>query len=152
MGARAAVGALPWRRAIVACALLTLPTHGLRAEDGHELWLRYRLVKDTTRLREYRSALSQLVVPGRSARLDVARAELVAALRALLGAPVSARPRVTRNGALLVGTPATLPGGLLAQMGGAIRSLGDEGFLLAPVTVEGRRVLLLAANRDAGIL
>ncbi|HMI57669.1 MAG TPA: hypothetical protein VK511_06460, partial [Gemmatimonadaceae bacterium] len=45
-------------------------------EDGHELWMRYRLVSDPVRLAEYRTAIRSIVSDGASPTLDAARAEL----------------------------------------------------------------------------
>src|SRR5688572_18299055 len=50
----------------------------VRAEDGYDLWLRYRRVADASRLAEYRAAVSRVVVEGGSPTLAAARAELVA--------------------------------------------------------------------------
>ena len=38
-----------------------------RAEDGYELWLRYHRVADAALLKQYRSAITGLVVSGESA-------------------------------------------------------------------------------------
>ena len=40
-----------WLPVVLACALLADAAPRPPAEDGYELWLRYRLVDDTARLR-----------------------------------------------------------------------------------------------------
>ena len=63
----------------------------LPAEDGYDLWLRYRAVEEPWKSR-YRAELTQLVSTGESATLQAARAELRRGLRGLLGAePTLAR-------------------------------------------------------------
>ena len=48
----------------------------LRAEDGYELWLRYRKVEDAARLAQYRVALNTAVVLGSSPTTIVIKREL----------------------------------------------------------------------------
>ena len=134
----------------LAFAFALAPVH--RAEDGYELWLRYRLVEDTARLDEYREAISYLVVEGESPTLAAAREELTLGIGGLLGIDVTLERAVTRDGALLAGTPAASP--LIASLGlsGELAELGDDGFLLRALNVDGRRTILIAANRDVGVL
>src|SRR5688572_30727907 len=78
-------------------------------EDGYDLWLRYRPVSHGVRLREYRAALAQLVIAGDSPTMRAARDELAMGLRGMLGGEVALADSVSRDGALLVGTPARSP-------------------------------------------
>jgi alpha-glucuronidase len=137
-------------------ALLALLAAGaatpLRAEDGYELWLRYRLVADQARLREYRDAFSHVVVEGNAATLRPVRDELRAGLRGLLGVEVPLAASVSRDGALVAGTPASsrIVAGL--GLGAELAKVGDEGYVIRTVRVNGRRATVIAANRDAGVL
>ena len=47
--------------------LLGLAATAARAEDGYELWMRYRRVADAAVLKQYRSAVTSLLVSGDSA-------------------------------------------------------------------------------------
>lgn len=78
------------RRTLASFAVVALTLSGIRApeEDGHDLWLRYRLVANAERLTQYRAALAHVVIPGRSATLAAARDELTRGLTGLLGARV----------------------------------------------------------------
>ena len=128
------------------------PARAPAAEDGSDLWLRYRLVEDTARLAEYRATITQLVVPSDAPTIQAARAELVAGLRGLLGRDIPVAGDVTRDGALIVGTPAgsRLVAGL--PLGDALRDAGPEGFVIRAMAVRGRRATVVAANRDVGVL
>ncbi|PYP36584.1 MAG: alpha-glucuronidase [Gemmatimonadetes bacterium] len=128
------------------------PARAPAAEDGSDLWLRYRLVGDTARLAEYRATITQLVVPSDAPTIQAARAELVAGLRGLLGRDIPVGGDVTRDGALIVGTPAgsRLVAGL--PLGDALRDAGPEGFVIRDMAVRGRRATVVAANRDVGVL
>jgi len=128
------------------------PARAPAAEDGSDLWLRYRLVGDTARLAEYRATITQLVAPSDAPTIQAARAELVAGLRGLLGRDIPVAGDVTRDGALIVGTPAgsRLVAGL--PLGDALRDAGPEGFVIRAMAVRGRRATVVAANRDVGVL
>jgi len=121
-------------------------------ESGYDLWLRYHRVDDAALLSAYRSAIAQLVVQGDSPTLAAARAELVRGLGGLLGAAVPVAPEVSRDGAVVAGTPSGSP--LVASLGlaDALAHAGDEGYLLRAARVGGRRAIVIAANRDVGVL
>ena len=140
------------RGVLVACALLLAFATPARAEDGYDLWLRYRPVADSARVREYRSALTHLVLQGDSPTLQAARDELVAGLRGMLGAEPPAGRQVLRDGALIVGTRAGSPLIAAAVPAADLRAVGDEGYLLRAVRVNGRRAIVVAGNRDVGAL
>jgi len=122
-----------------------------RAETGYELWLRYPRVADAARLQEYRAAIAGLVVAGESPTLAAARRELSMGLNGLLGVTLPAGDAAGGN-AVVAGTPASsrliasLP--LAAELG----PLGGEGYLIRSVEAGGRRLVVIAANRDIGVL
>src|SRR5256885_16666871 len=76
------------RSVVACCVLLAAAPPRPAAEDGYDLWLRYRLVGDSGRLAEYRAALTHLVVEGDSPTLRAARDELSVGLAGLLGGAV----------------------------------------------------------------
>jgi alpha-glucuronidase len=142
-------------------ALLALAAaSGARAEDGYELWLRYRLVSSPTLLEGYRASLSRLLLPGDSPTLRAAREELRRGLGGLLGKEivvvsgfnVSAVPGTGANGVLVAGTKASCPEIAALGLDAELASLGREGFLLRSTTVRGTPVMLIAANTDIGVL
>ena len=100
-------------RTIVACALVFGAPTITRAEDGYDLWLRYRRVADATRLAEYRAALQRVVIEGDSPTLRAARDELVAGLTGLLGRPPIVSGAMSsigaKEGVLIIGMPASSP-------------------------------------------
>jgi alpha-glucuronidase len=123
-----------------------------RAEDGYDLWLRYRLVADAARLAEYRSAVRRLMVQGDSPTLRAARDELVTGLTGLLGRAPAVVPSASAAGTLILGTPATSPLIAALPVSAALRSVGTEGFVLRALVVNGQRTTVIAANRDIGVL
>src|SRR2546430_9152660 len=140
------------RSVVACCVLLAAASPQPGAEDGYDLWLRYRVVGDVGRLAEYRAALTQLVVEGDSPTLRAARDELRAGLTGLLGSAIPAVDSVLRDGALIAGTPATsrLVAGL--PLADDLRRAGDEGFVLRALRVRGRQAIVIAGNSGVGVL
>ena len=122
------------------------------AEDGYELWLRYRPVSDAAALNGYRAAFTGLLMDAPSPTLRAARDEITRGLRGLLDRDLPWLESVTRDGVLVAGTKAGSPAiaalGLDAELHGA----GDEGFVIRSTRSSGHRVILIAANTDVGVL
>jgi alpha-glucuronidase len=128
------------------------PLAAADAEDGYDLWLRYRLVADAARLAEYRGVLGRLVVEADSPTLRAARDELVLGLTGLLGRAPAVSSAPTSAGTLILGTPAGSHLVASLPLGDALRSVGNEGYVIRTMQVNGHRVIVLAANRDIGVL
>ena len=71
----------------LAAALLVLLTVPARAEDGYDLWLRYRPMEAAV-LAQYRPLATAIVSQGASPSLDAAKSELTRGLSGLLDRPV----------------------------------------------------------------
>ena len=138
------------RSSLLALLLLMTGT-AARAEDGYRLWLRYDALPARS-LRVYRPLVTSVVVEGKSATLDAARAELVEGCSGLLGRPVTSSERVERDGAIVVGTPKSSP--LVDGLGWARRldALGAEGFLIRSLRLKGRAVTVIASTGETGAL
>jgi alpha-glucuronidase len=133
--------------AAIALVLLAAPI--ARAEDGYDLWLRYRPVESSWR-QKYRRAITELVCDSRSPTLQAAHAELQRALRGLLGTALSSRIHISRDGALLFGTPASCAD--IAALRLDLRATGAEGYLIRNVHVGGHRATVIAADDERGVL
>jgi alpha-glucuronidase len=121
-------------------------------EDGYEMWLRYERVADGATLAAYRAGLQRIVAQGTSPILQSATGELATGLRGLLDAQIPVATAVDADGAVVIGTPASSP--LIAglQLGARLTPLGTDGFLIDRATLNGRPVIVVAANQDAGVL
>ena len=127
--------------------VVAVPTH---AEDGYDLWLRYRPTTSESLASYYRHAASEIVTGSPSATLDIARSELSRGLSGLLGAtrPIVAEP--TQNGSVIFGTPQSSP--LIAELGLPLGRAGTEGFLIRSLDYGNHHVTVIAANSDVGVL
>lgn len=132
---------------IVLLALL-LPSQA-HAEDGYDLWLRYRPVEKQY-LSHYRAEATALVPAGTAPTIAAARDELARGLNGLLGQKVPVSPTTLRDGAILFGTPASSP--TIAGLHLPLASVGDEGYLIRSARVNGRKIIVIAANSDVGVL
>jgi alpha-glucuronidase len=128
-------------------AALLLPA-AARAEDGYDLWLRYRPVEAPARA-AYQAHAAELVAAGDSPTLRAARDELERGLSGMLGAEAPLAGAVDRPGAILIGTAANSQ---IAALDLPLKDLGPEGYLVRSVQVAGRPATVIAANSDVGAL
>src|SRR5262245_30726760 len=124
-------------------------TTGAHAEDGYDLWLRYRALPNEWGER-YRPSASELVGGSASPTLVAAQAELVRGLGGLLGAPPAAESSITRDGAIVFGTPRS--SAIIAGLKLDLERLGPEGYLIRGASIGGHRATIIAAKEDIGVL
>jgi alpha-glucuronidase len=119
------------------------------AEDGYDLWLRYRPIERSAQYPDLAAHARAVVGDAGSPTLEAARRELIRALSAMAGAPVSAT-NTPVAGAVVFGTPrsSAIVDGLKLDLAG----LGNEGFVIRSVSVGGAPITVIAANSDAGVL
>jgi alpha-glucuronidase len=122
------------------------------AEDGYELWLRYPRVADEARLQQYRQVVGAVLVEGRSPTMQAVAAELQRGLAGLLGRAVPLVRKPDADGMLIAGTPMESAAIAASGLDDDLRAVGDEGFVIRSTRVGGRRALVVAANRDVGVL
>ena len=119
------------------------------AEDGYDVWMRYRPVEQPWADR-YRAALTQLVAGSASPTLRVAHAEIERGLQGLLGVSLVSVRGVSQDGALVIGTRRSLP--LLAELTLSLPPPGSQGYAIRSTTSNGHSILVIAAEDDVGVL
>lgn len=120
-------------------ALCAFTASAVRAEDGYDLWLRYRPVEQAS-IARYAPHATSIVVHGSSATLSAAADELQRGLSGLLARPV--RQSGMMNGAILLDSRPARP----------IPLIGDEGFRIRTRHVGAGTVTQIAGNSDIGVL
>jgi alpha-glucuronidase len=136
-------------RLLSICLCLLLAATTARAEDGHELWLRYRPVEAQWQA-QYRAAAATIVPGGdRSSTLDAALSELARGLGGLLARPVPVSNTVI-DGAVVIGTPASSSD--IAGLKLPLAAAGTEGYVMRSTALNGHAVTVIAANGDIGVL
>ena len=119
------------------------------AEDGSDLWLRYRPVEPAWAAR-YRPEATEIVSPMGSPVQAAAVAELDRGLKGLLGRAPPHAARVDRDGAILIGAPVLSP--MIDDLGLPLEPLGAEGYMIRSVVVNGHHATVIAGNFDKGSL
>jgi alpha-glucuronidase len=133
-----------------ALVLIALAVGGTaRAEDGHELWLRYRVVMEPAAA-VYRQSASELVVTDKTPTIAVAEAELAKGLASMLGTKLSVVPAVTRDGAVVLAVAGKAK--VIDDLKLPVAGLGKEGYLIRSATWKQRKITVIAANSDVGVL
>ena len=121
------------------------------AEDGYRLWLRYDRILDSQLLQDYRKAITSIQLNGPYA----ANQELSLGLQGLLGATpgeIHGESARFNDGCLIVGTPSTSP--IISRLPGhdTLSRLGEEGFTIRSITLDGKKGIIIAANNGRGVL
>lgn len=120
-----------------AAAFLLMAAPAARAEDGYDLWLRYKPVEAGAKA-PYVARAAAIAPTADTPTLNVARAELERGLTGLVGKPATAAAG-SRDGVIqLTVSPQ--------------KDLGDEGYRIRTTAVSGRKTTVIAANRDIGVL
>ncbi|MEI9992445.1 MAG: alpha-glucuronidase family glycosyl hydrolase [Rhizomicrobium sp.] len=130
-------------------ALALLVPQFAQAEDGYDLWLRYRPV-ETSWQAPYRASAAALLPRGSSPTIKAATEELSRGLAGLLGKPVPLAVDLTADGTIVYGTPANSP--LIKALAPSLATLGDEGYRIKSLVSGGHKVTVIAGNSDAGVL
>jgi alpha-glucuronidase len=142
---------------IAALALIALLATLAHAEDGYDLWLRYRPIADEATRAHYRQVASEIVRPEAPephgspvTTLNLVQAELARGLSGLLDRPEPVVPSPTGDGSIVFGTPKSST--LVAKLNLPLQRLGAEGYLIRTLTHESHHITVIAANSDIGVL
>jgi alpha-glucuronidase len=130
---------------IALCALVS----AAHAEDGYDLWLRYRPVEKQAQAR-YAAVATEVVTASHSATAKVTADELTRGLSGLLAKKIAAGDTIRGSGAVLFGTPANSK--TIASLNLPLANLGSEGYVIRSVTAKGRKITVIAGNTDIGAL
>ncbi len=130
---------------LVAMTMLVASAGTAQAEDGYDLWMRYRPLAASDAAALQRNV--QSVEPrGDTPTLRVAADEVRRGVAGLSG-------RAIANGAsahsIVLATGADRD---VAALHLPLSALGEEGYLVRQATLDGRRVTLVTANTDRGVL
>jgi alpha-glucuronidase len=136
----------------LALALLCSAPAGLSAETGYDLWLRYPRIQDAALRAAYRRQLSHLVVPLQTPTGQAIGAELRRGVGGLLGEEIGVEPTVRGSGALLVGTPSSVPAIASLGWGERLAELGDEGYVIRQARVGSHLATVVASQSEIGAL
>lgn len=142
---------LHWREKCLWSVILsvTIIVLQIRAEDGYDLWLRYRPM-DETLINQYRPHVSSIVTQQPLSPIILAAiSELQRGFSGMLNTDVPITEVVTA-GSILVGTPATSD--VIRQLSLPLASVATEGYVIRQTSLNGLTFIVIAGNTDKGVL
>lgn len=140
------------RRGIVFLLLLGCLFGRIAAENGYDLWLRYRPIENMDLRDIYRQMNAKVCFPvGTSGRLTVAREELFQGIGRMLDMQVEKTPDLN-EATLWVGTVETLSHSASLPFCDDAQIIQPEGFLLWSGLVKERKIVVVTAQTEIGVL
>jgi alpha-glucuronidase len=124
----------------------------ISADDGYNLWLSCKKLQNAAKLQEYRQAFASIVIEGDSETLDIVQEELKKGLGGLLDVELPVHNTLSKNAALMIGTPSQSEIIRKLNLSGELATLGCEGFLIRSIKINGVPVIIIMANEDVGLL
>ena len=131
--------------AFIACAYPQSP-------DGYNLWLGYDKVGKPKLLKEYKDLTNSIYFEDGGEVLKTAKKEMVTGMEKILGTTLNFTEAPNTNNTFLIAKTATLETSLKEKMSDYLSEVGSEGFVLKSITHKGKKLFVLAANEDIGIL
>jgi alpha-glucuronidase len=125
---------------------------GINAEDGYRLWLRYDLISDTTLLNEYNKYVTGWMIEGKSPTLEKAGNELQMGLNGLLGREIPEVTAIKKSRVIIAGTSGNSDFIASLCLNDRLNRINDEGFIIISSTFKKKKIIVIAAKFDAGVL
>jgi alpha-glucuronidase len=139
------------KRIVIITATLGL-TLQILAEDGYRLWLRYDRINNPEILAGYQRDITGWMYEGRSAIIQSAKSEIKNGLKGLLGKEIPEFSKIDRRGIILAGIPANSKILASLHLEDKLEKVGEEGYIIFTEKYKGKKIIVIAANSDVGIL
>jgi len=127
--------------------LILLPAL-LKAEDGYDLWLRYKKIANNSLLDQYKKQISSPVVLGSSQTITIIKTELTQAFSGLTGTFYKILSSSDKSSTFIAGTVSisTIISSIVTK--DELKLIGNEGFIIK--TRPGKTII--TANTDIGVM
>ncbi|MBG9378311.1 alpha-glucuronidase [Panacibacter sp. DH6] len=122
----------------------------LQAEDGYRLWLRYDSITDAALLKHYRQNITAIHFDATSQVLNAAAAELLQGLQGLMGQEI-VQTNAIQDGSVVAGTAQNKIISSIISTEETDKT-GKEGFIIKTAMYKGRKIIVVTATRDVGVL
>src|SRR3972149_873612 len=133
-------------------SLFLLCNSNLKAEDGYRLWLRYDLISNQERLNEYKELIKGCLIEGNSSTINAVENELQIGLKGLLGSDIPPIKTIGKDGIVIASKYSTSYLLSKLKLETKLKNIGSEGFLIFNSKIEGKKVIVITANEDVGVL
>jgi len=121
------------------------------AENGYDLWLKYRKINDIILYNNYREINQEVVFPANSGRLKAAKRELQSGFKGILEINLNEVQQISRQG-LIIGMPESSPLISGSSFVSEVRNLDNEGFIIRSAKIKEEPVIYIAGKTDIGVL
>ena len=120
----------------------------LKAEDGYDLWLRYKKVSNNSLLDQYKKQITSPVVLGSSQTTAIIKTELAQAFSGLTGITYKILSSSDKSSSFIAGTASTstIISSIVTKE--ELKLIAEEGFIIK--TRPGKTII--TANTDIGLL
>lgn len=123
----------------------------INAENGYDLWLRYKKIDNATLLNNYRTILSSVKLDATSPTLRAAKEELEMGLQGLLQRKLPFVNEI-KTGSICIYIPGSKTNSKKLISDDQLQTLGPEGFLIQSINFKGHNIIVIAAKTDIGVL
>ena len=124
-------------------------SYKIKAEDGYDLWLRYKKIENPELLKNYQSQLKNVVMKSETANFKAIKKELKTALPGMLDSEISYSDFKENGGNLFVALPSDSKFIADNINESELINLGNEGFLIKSFKSNN---IIITGNSEHGIL
>ena len=139
------------RTVLLLCLSLTVFIKMAIAENGYELWLRYKKIDDPVLLAKYQKEISCIYINTTSPTMQVVKEELQSGLSGLLGKRIN-NTVYLKNGCVIAATSAQSEIASRLVSHDELIQAGTEGYIIKTVSYQGKKLVLITGNSEHGIL
>ncbi len=119
-----------------------------QAENGYDLWLRYKKVENPTILATYTKSVTNIIATSTSETIRVSTKELKTGFNGLLNKPIAVST-IIQNGSIIIGQFSSISS-LIKQPINI--PANDEGYSISTVVVNGKSCTVITGKNDIGVL
>lgn len=145
-------GLLVLRTLIIVFLASCLLSPVLLAEDGYDLWLRYKRIDNQEALRTYNKMVRGIMTATGSPTMKAVYDELRSGLEGLLGREIPLVSSLKKGGVILAATPEDSELIRSGTISGKLELLPDDGYIIQTIRLKGRKTIVITSKTEAGVL
>ncbi|HEY0680562.1 MAG TPA: alpha-glucuronidase family glycosyl hydrolase, partial [Chitinophagaceae bacterium] len=131
--------------------LLMLTARWSVAENGYDLWLRYKPVANKNMLTSYKLAITEILLENKSQTSAIIQDELKRGLESMLGTKITFTSTVKKEGTIIIaGASSPLIG--KTNIGKDLLKIGSEGYIISTQPINGKKCIIISGNTDVALL
>lgn len=139
------------RKIFVVLFVALLVAQTATAEDGYDLWLRYKAINDTEVQNLLKKQFATVYVAGNSQTAHIIKKELTRAMQGMLSFDIEFVDEVQKS-SLVIGTPANSTAIANLSLIEKLEALSNDGYVINNKIPGGNNILYLVSKTDVGAL